>query len=327
MTKAQLKRRIKSSLVAAIFVILFSWVPALLTTLMDAHKFDSSFGESFLSTNKIAIILGLTAIAIIDIGAVIKFISHSISTRVNKIKTNIYIRDINTDIPPAMASLLLDEKVEAEKDYTATVAYLIYKKYFKLINDNEILQLNNDTSSLTKHEKYVYNCITQKDCFEERKFVRLMHEEAENLGYIKYARLLEGVVKELFIILVTLIFFGALYYMSLLTEKYVGFIVPLWTIPLIIYFIHILLKLAKFTYYGVAKKFYTTKKGEKAAILFSAVKKFLHEYTYMEDQTIDGMVIYEKYIPYAIALGEADRIEEDVGTKYRYLVFRRMEKE
>ena len=52
--------------------------------------------------------------------------------------------------------IVLDEKVEAEKDFTATFAYLVYKKYFNLEND-EIIILNENINKSAKDELNIYS--------------------------------------------------------------------------------------------------------------------------------------------------------------------------
>ena len=320
MTKARLKRKLKTSIVAGIALTILCLCVGILYIPRDMDKYNMTFWEVVKDNIKYTFLCIWGMILLMDVGDIINYLFHTIISKKNRVSTNLYIRDIETNIPPAMASLLLDEKVEAEKDFTATFAYLVYKKYFNLEND-EIIILNKNISSLSRHERYIYNTIVKRRGFDERKFVKIMHEEASVEGYIVFRDTTLIVLKQLIIFLVAVLATLLLYLVSPLTEPYVGFVLPLWGLSVIPYLVYVLLKLAKITYYADVKKFTRTEKGEKEATNFAAIKKFLHDYTYMKDQTVEGMVIYEKYIPYAIALGEADRIE-DLGDKYQYAIIR-----
>ena len=82
-----------------------------------------------------------------------------------------------------------------------------------------------------------------------------------------------------------------------------------------------MIKVGRKHFYGAYRKLIRTKTGDEEAERFAGLKLFLQEYTYMTDQTMEAMEIYDSYIPYAIALGEGEVIEEDEYL-YRNLIYR-----
>ena len=66
-----------------------------------------------------------------------------------------------------------------------------------------------------------------------------------------------------------------------------------------------------------------TSKGEKEATLWKGFKNYIHDYTLISDKDIKHMEILHEYIPYAIALEEADCIEKFIAQneKYRKLIY------
>ena len=67
-----------------------------------------------------------------------------------------------------------------------------------------------------------------------------------------------------------------------------------------------------------------TSKGEKEATLWKGFKNYIHDYTLISDKDIKHMGILDEYIPYAIALDEANSIEKFIAQNenYRNLIYR-----
>ena len=66
-----------------------------------------------------------------------------------------------------------------------------------------------------------------------------------------------------------------------------------------------------------------TCKGEEEATLWKGFKNYIHDYTLISDKDIKHIEILDEYIPYAIALEEADCIEKFIAQneKYRKLIY------
>lgn len=67
-----------------------------------------------------------------------------------------------------------------------------------------------------------------------------------------------------------------------------------------------------------------TEKGEIYAERFACLIMFLKEYTLMNEKKLESILIYENYIPYAIAFGEKDAIAKfiDEDENCRRLIYR-----
>lgn len=72
------------------------------------------------------------------------------------------------------------------------------------------------------------------------------------------------------------------------------------------------------------EKIERTSKGEKEATLWKGFKNYIHDYTLISDKDIKHMEILHEYIPYAIALDEANSIEKFIAQNenYRNLIYR-----
>ena len=70
-------------------------------------------------------------------------------------------------------------------------------------------------------------------------------------------------------------------------------------------------------------KIQRTSKGEKEATLWKGFKNYIHDYTLISDKDIKHMEILDEYIPYALALEEANCIEKFIAQneKYRNLIY------
>ena len=79
------------------------------------------------------------------------------------------------------------------------------------------------------------------------------------------------------------------------------------------------------SYTNIVDEYIRTSKGKKMATLLTGLKKYINEYTLIKDKEIDYINILEDYIPYAIALNEADTIEEFIkhNEEYRNLIYNR----
>ena len=85
-----------------------------------------------------------------------------------------YIRDIPNSSAPAILSLLDNFNVEIYRDYTAIILNLYLKKYIDISNFNDEVNFYKtekcDLLELQKYEIYVYNCILNKEKFNEVDF-------------------------------------------------------------------------------------------------------------------------------------------------------------
>lgn len=255
-------------------------------------------------------------------------------------KKNIYVREIPKEIPPAIASLLIDGFLENNQDYLATIANLIAKGYIdvKVKEKNEyglvrpkIEVKKEDISDLIEHEKFAFRCFCERRHFEPEEFKRKIIIDAQNLGLIQELKdkmkLEKMYWKNVAIIILCIVlmiagFYGEMWYWISIAgnPKWIWYIVAVLEFGLVLLINKSKAKIDitekqrrepdfKFTYEK-------TELGKEYATKFFGLKNFLHEYTLIEDKNLDSVALYDEYIAYAISLGEADKLETLVTEDY-----------
>ena len=187
-------------------------------------------------------------------------------------ETEDYLREIPKEIPPAIASILIDDSLENEQDYLATVANLISKGYIEIKVDKEeneygikkakVHVKNDNVTDLMEHEKFAFKMITRRMHFEPQEFKNKVIEDAKKLGLIVEFKMKKD---------------------------------------------------------GELRAYYArTKKGKLFGEKFLRLKKYLNDYTLIKEQNLDGLKLYGEYIVYAIALGEADKLDKFLDEDYNF---------
>lgn len=265
---------------------------------------------------KILIVFGIVFIAILGFPLIVflfLFIIHNIVN--GKKKTSVKFNEYNRDVPklytPAMASLILDLNVEVYQDYTATILDLYVKKYIDIVNDNDkmqfkLLKAEDETLNLQEHERYIYNCIKDKRNFDENDFKMLIVRDAQNSGLISETKY-KSKYKLIIIAIVYLIFVLLLYNVNKMLFLFL-LLIPIIIVPIIVYMLQ----------EEVDTKYKRTQKGNEEAKKIIALKQYIRDYTLIKEREIDYVDILEEYIPYALALGEAQKIEEFIANNNRY---------
>lgn len=230
-----------------------------------------------------------------------------------------YIREFPKNCSPALSSLMYNLKIDVYKDYTATILYLCLKNYLKLEKDNKNYSIkpgtNNDTSNLSECEKYVLDIIINKEKFDANIFKQKVVKEAQTRKLItnkKYGNTIRILILSIICLLLLIITYKiniVLYniYLSILGLSLFGYILIINTVEI------------KHTNYA------RTREGKKLAIELKGLKNYIEEYTLIKDKEIDYIQILEDYIPYALALDEADVVEEFIkyNEEYRNLIYNR----
>ena len=218
-----------------------------------------------------------------------------------------YNRTIPKDCTPAIASLLYEFKIDVYKDYTATILELCNKKFINFIGNStnyefQILKSDDETVYLQEHEKYVFNCISQKIEFNSKKFKKLIIHDAIHYDFIKYNN-----TSRLSSILNILYLFAFIFLVS--SSSFLFFIT----------FIFI----SWMTFIIKSKEFTRTEKGVELAKQISELKNFIRDYTLINEKNIDHVKLLGEYISYAISLDEAKQIENFVknNENYRALIY------
>lgn len=228
-----------------------------------------------------------------------------------------YIRELPKHCSPAIVSLIYDLKTDVYKDYTATVLYLCTKKYVVMERYGDVYKFklgeNKEFSKLGRCERYVLNIIINNNKFDAKEF----REEA-----IKEAQDKELITNEVYSKTHIIVFVSIIALILLIITYNINFILFL------VY--AIIISTTLYVYFNVRTvvekaEYKRTENGKKLAQLFNALKKYIKEYTLIKDKNIDYIQLLEEYIPYAIALDEANTIEEYIKNNedYRDLIYNR----
>ena len=68
-------------------------------------------------------------------------------------------------------------------------------------------------------------------------------------------------------------------------------------------------------------KYYRTEKGIQMSKKLESFKKFLRDYTLLNEKQVEDFVLLDEYVPYGIVLGEAKEIEELIRANEKYMDF------
>jgi len=227
----------------------------------------------------------------------------------------IHIKDINREIPstysPAICSVLINKKIEAYKDYTATILYLESKKYLKLnfsTDGYKIIVLNNNIENLNEHEKYVFNCANNKEKFDIEEFKKNITEDMLKKELITNLK-----SNSTLIISMLLIISYIIGYISNSTLLRLACIIIL---GCTIIYNSIIANTVQTKINNII-----TKKGKKLTEEIIKFKNFIKEYTLLSERDIQYKELAEVYLAYAISLGEAHVIDEFLQKNKQYRSF------
>lgn len=236
-----------------------------------------------------------------------------------------YIRDLPKHCNPAICSLIYDLKIDVYKDYTAIILYLCIKRYINLAKDGNTYKVElvkeQDYSNLGRCEKYILNIIENKVKFDENQFKREIIKDAQEKGFItnrKHSKIPK--------IALTLILIVSSLFITYYINKIV-FIVSAFILATIVPFLgYMIMEAENENALDIGDTEYIrTEDGKNIALLLSGLKRYIKEYTLIKEKEIDYIQILENYIPYALALDEADAVEEFIkhNEEYRDLIYNR----
>ena len=180
--------------------------------------------------------------------------------------------------------MLYDENIEFTTDYPATVLNLYNKRIIKIEKNEKgdvIFQgTENDQSGLYEHEQYVYRCVINGINFENKKFEKLLIEDAKRIGVIETFKNKKNIVTKIIILL-------AIYVLLYIIEKIKVHSNLMNAIQVIA------LSSLSFTFYGLIafwiykltkKKFRRTKFGQEEAKLWNGFKNYMRDYTMISEK-------------------------------------------
>ena len=195
-----------------------------------------------------------------------------------------YYREIEAEYTPAMASYTIDNIVETKEAILATILDLSIKGFLEIQKEdtNEVVVKSNSIKSLYSHEQYIINCIKNNEKVNHIEF-----EKRIVMDCYKKNLIIENKEKRMFVVLL------------LISLAVIEVFTILGIIGCILYFL-----LNTFI-----RKYVHTDEGKEFALHVKQLKNFIKDYTLLKERDIEDIALFDRYIPYAIALGEADNIE------------------
>lgn len=316
MEKTKLKNILKITTLSLIFCfigIIFAWLYISATQGVE-------IGITAIKWTSLAII---GAIAFIDFFIIMIYVGSALINKKQIIENENYERDLPKEIPPAIASLLLDYTIDNERDYTATVASLITKGYIA-INDNEQLRIFKwNKENLLEHEKVVFEDLTKEKDYDEIKFKEAVRNDALNLGVV------EKVKKNYSYMIPIIILIAAVWFTRPAIQTSFNPIIDIFFIIALAFLTIFIIIMGIFSAQRQPNTekghFIRTELGTEIAKKLTGLKKFLHDYTMLKEKGLEDTILYDDYIAYAIALGEAEAIEDVIlnNSKFRELVYKK----
>lgn len=227
-----------------------------------------------------------------------------------------YVRNVPSNYSPALASLLLDQAIEPNKDVLATTLYLINHGYLKEV-DGIISVTNIQTDNLMEHEIYLVDVYSKKEVFSPFVWKDKIMADALKIDLVKVKGPLTQKEKTKLAINVyipILIIIGIFSLLNLLSDTdnilvtiiYILFILAL---PLLVWSL-ILYAFIYMTSY-MNKKIALTEAGLLEQEKMAKFKHFLKDLSSLESKKTEEYIIWEDYLAFAVALGINNQIYWD----------------
>lgn len=236
--------------------------------------------------------------------------------RKNELKTTDYIREIPYDYSPAMASFILDENIDVLLDIKAVKINMLLNGYLKE-EDGFYRVTEKNPEKLMKHERYIYESIKASKWIIELVFTKCLYDDLLKEGYVIEKK------KNIFLkILKGIIAIVGFYYTCFGISKIIPIIFNLSndaisqiTLSIFIAYI-ILLPFLLAIVFRVKSKYKRTDLGKKHAVQWKKLKNFIGDFTTINEKDEEYYILLEKFIPYAIGLGMAEKIENNIFNEH-----------
>lgn len=252
-----------------------------------------------------------------------KVVDNIDSSEHKSVDKNIYYRDLPTDYNPAVASLILNKWFEKKVDMTSMILYLIKKDYLKKDGD-KIIYTGKDMTDLPKSEKYLVDYYAKNEVtFDFNIWRDIVVRETVEKGYAKRTSIknyTEEETKELekkAKIIFALIFVGPFILITLNLE-FILFLLSTVGVPFAV------VTLLVYAYRRANVNIELTKKGIEEQEKLVKLRKFLEDFSLLDEYNEDAVELWEDYLIYAISLGvNTDIVEKSkIYNKLNYGYFR-----
>lgn len=306
---------------------------------MTDNEFESYFKQKMYIN--ILIILGISLgitlfknIFLIILFIVIKLVNKKIrKEKLNKDdfkRSKDYYRDILYGYGACELSWIDDFKLEIPKDIIAELLQLENKKFIK-INENNIELLENfDTNTLNETQKYLLSCIedgkvknvSQIKLQETVRKDALQHkivEQREESKKKKKKRMIKAILIAVIVNIVMKVAFNIISEMNFENNMIpiISFII--YAIVFIIFSFYPIILIISYIIYNIKSTldpYFRTKEGEELNRSIEGLKNYLKDYTLLDEQEKDGIVVWEEYLVYSVLFNQNKKMIE----KYKSIV-------
>lgn len=233
-------------------------------------------------------------------------------------------REISTQIPPSIVGYLFYQKVKY-KHLIADIMdlYAIKAIDIKKQEDNtfkiEPIENENAKKITSESQRYILNTLVDKNddkLFNYTEWKKLVIKEYKNNNWTKKIETANAIIITIIVVIFSII--GGIKGWNIdgggdkglaCAGVLAGFVISIFVICFYIAFMEI----------QKENGIFLNKKGKEELKKWIKLKNFMENYTLLKDRNIEEIVIYERYIPYAIALG--------VNVTYKNTVFDIFEEE
>ena len=257
---------------------------------------------------------------------IIYFVERNVSIRIKRDNTKytteeniLYYRELLDNISPAVISIVDNYKIEPKKDALAGILKLVLSGHVKMDN-NTLEVIDKETESLSISQKELYNMIRdgKLDDIEAEAWKTECYREATNEGYVyliqdfnqKHAgeHFIKGIIKfmVIFISSIALIMILNALDVIILTMFLILFLIVFsgFYIPYLIgYTVYYLLRKSDFRY---------TEKGEKTKNRIEGLKRFIKDYSSLDEKDKKEVVLWDDYLIYAVLFEQNKSIIKDM---------------
>jgi len=305
-----------SKIYKILFIILFTFLSCSISYLLYINIEIKSFIE-------------LLFLLLISIEGVLFFLSpiyfiyrnKKMKEEIRKLEENIpkendisYFRDKVGQVSPGTLTFLLNKKIRYKDSIMASVFSLLYKGYIK-IDNRKIYPTDKSKENLDSNEKYIldsYKFIFSFPDFRKYWEKYVVNDCIKN-GYMKRNKEKYG---NYILVPIGVVFFTVSFFLFDL-EK--GNLFILLFLNLFLFIIDV------FIYTGIGMrtndnhKYVRTEKGQELYIKLIGLKKFLNDFSAIDERKKEELYIWEDYMIYAILFDLSGILDKEVKEEYAKL--------
>ena len=319
--------KIKKKLIVITAIIMFMLVYAFMGIIVPVSFLSSIF-------EGVEGILYLIAFGIIIYVLISIFIQlrNSIILKKNDTK-DIYVRDVEVEYSPAVLSYLINQKIEKEKDLSATLLNLCAKNILKIDKNEDksikIIDMKNteEVDKLTADEHYAYNMFV--DGVTTNKINIWRKKVEEEYKKFEFSKEHKNMFTNYIMCLYAAIFIGEFIYMiisgnTVITGKLAENIIKI--IPIVFFtawesaMVYSVRQVLSAILNKETPKEFKDKYSKKGAIEYMKWKKFekfIEDFTLVEEKEYESVEVLGKYLSYSIALGINKKCDKEIYEKIK----------